>query len=57
MGGMATGNLGATLSRRRYGGHPPPQQRRWIGIAQNVLLILATLVTLYLVYLAMTRPS
>lgn len=38
--------------RRRYH-QPQPQRQRWIAIAQNTVLIIAALVTAYLVYLAM----
>jgi len=38
--------------RRRYH-HPQPARQRWVTMAQNIVLIIAALVTAYLVYLAM----
>jgi hypothetical protein len=40
---------------RRHHHGQPPIRRPWVGVAQNVLLAVAALITLYLVYLAMTR--
>lgn len=40
-------------SLRRHYRHPQPARQRWVTMAQNTVLIIAALVTAYLVYLAM----
>ena len=48
---MAKGPEGDPL--RRHYRHSQPARQRWMTMAQNTVLIIAALVTAYLVYLAM----